>query len=219
MNQCCIHVYYDVVNYDCLQNIVNVYRLLGPQQQMDTKKQKRGWSQPRIQHTPGTRRRCTPPAGSGTGGGTHIHTGFCRGWRDDEPVAHHTKRAPKENHQFLRRIPVNAAKRTDRKKKVRGVHTERKHLQQGSRFKSAAFWRTVAQRPLDLQPDGPHRDTRLSPTEHERQEVNRAIHSTADRQCYGLHELRQQMAILARRISSRITTEAIFIGGKVVRLQ
>jgi hypothetical protein len=70
----------------------------------------------------------------------------------------------------------------------------------------------MAQRPLDLQPDGPHRDTRLSPTEHERQEVNRAIHSTGDRQCYGLHGLGQQMAILARRISSRITTEAIFIG-------
>jgi hypothetical protein len=66
---------------------------------------------------PGTHRRCTLPAGSGTGGGTHIHTGFCCGWRDDEPVAHHTNIAPKENHQFSRRIPVNAAKRTDRKKR------------------------------------------------------------------------------------------------------
>jgi hypothetical protein len=77
----------------------------------------------------------------------------------------------------------------------------------------------MAHRPLDLQPDGPHRDTRLSPTEHERQEVNRAIHWTVDRQCYGLHGLGQQMATLATRISSRITTEAIFIGRKVVRLQ
>ncbi|CAK9190243.1 unnamed protein product [Sphagnum troendelagicum] len=69
---------------------------------------------------PGTPRRCTPPARSGTGGGTHIHTGVCRGRRDDKPVAHRTNRAPKENHQFSRRIPVNAAKRTDRKKMKKG---------------------------------------------------------------------------------------------------
>ncbi len=83
---------------------------------MDTKKQKRGWSQPRIQHMPGTPRRCTPPAGSGTGGETHIHTGFCHGWRNDKPVAHHTNRGPKENHQFSSRISVNAIKRTNRKR-------------------------------------------------------------------------------------------------------
>ncbi|CAM6012283.1 unnamed protein product [Sphagnum balticum] len=77
----------------------------------------------------------------------------------------------------------------------------------------------MAHSPWDLQPDGLHRDTRLSPTEHERQEVNRTIHSTVDQQCYGLHGLGQQTATVATRISSRITTEAIFIGRKVVRLQ
>ncbi|CAK9854782.1 unnamed protein product [Sphagnum jensenii] len=170
---------------------------------------------------PGTPRRCTPPARSGTGGGTHIHTGVCRGRRDDKPVAHNTNRAPKENHQFSRRIPVNAAKRTDRKKKEKGKRStyraEAPAIAEPVQERSVL--RTTAHRPSDLQPDGPDRDTRLSPTEHERQEVNRAIHSTVDRQCYGLHGLGQQMASLATRISSRITTEAIFIGRQVVGLQ
>jgi hypothetical protein len=48
---------------------------------------------------------------------THPH-GFLP-WMDDKPVAHHTNRAPKENRRFLRRIPVNVAKRTDRKKKLK----------------------------------------------------------------------------------------------------
>jgi hypothetical protein len=51
----------------------------------------------------------------------------------------------------------------------RSTYQVKAAVQEWSRFKSATFRRTMAQRSYLLPPDGPHKDTRLSSTEQKRQ--------------------------------------------------